>query len=60
VENPLGSLKRPMSYEDCARKFRDCARELDSDRIEKMIEMIAQLERQPDIAELAGLLRWNE
>ena len=25
VETPLGSLDRPMSFDDCAAKFQDCA-----------------------------------
>lgn len=56
VENPLGSLERPMSFEDCARKFRDCAQSLDAGRIDRIIQMIGQLERLEDIRELIRLL----
>jgi 2-methylcitrate dehydratase PrpD len=56
VENPLGSLERPMSFEDCARKFTDCARALESGRIEKIIELVARLERLDDIREIIRLL----
>ncbi len=56
VENPLGSLERPMSFEDCAAKFRDCAKGLDSDRVEKIIELVGQLERLDNIQELIRLL----
>jgi 2-methylcitrate dehydratase PrpD len=56
VENPLGSLERPMSFEDCARKFRDCAKSLDDRRIEKIIELVGQLERLEDVQEIIRLL----
>jgi 2-methylcitrate dehydratase PrpD len=56
VENPLGSLERPMSFDDCARKFSDCAKSLDSKRVEKIIELIGQLERLDDIREIIHLL----
>jgi len=56
VEHPLGSLERPMSFEDCARKFADCAKGLDSRRIEKIIERVGRLERLDDIREMIGLL----
>jgi 2-methylcitrate dehydratase PrpD len=56
VENPLGSLERPMSFDDCAKKFADCAKNLHEGKIEKIIEMVAQLEKLNDIQELIGLL----
>jgi 2-methylcitrate dehydratase PrpD len=56
VENPLGSLERPMSFEDCARKFADCANILGAQRIEKVIEIVGQLERLEDIRELIRLI----
>ena len=56
VENPLGSLERPMSFEDCARKFRDCAKSLDAGRIERIIQLVGQLERLDDIREIIRLL----
>jgi 2-methylcitrate dehydratase PrpD len=56
VENPLGSLERPMSFEDCARKFRDCANDLGAGRIERAIESVRQLERLDDIREIIRLL----
>ncbi len=57
VENPLGSLERPMSFDDCARKFRDCAKSLDAGRIERIVHRIGRLERLRDIRELIRLLR---
>jgi 2-methylcitrate dehydratase PrpD len=56
VENPLGSLERPMSFEDCARKFIDCAKNLDAERIERIIELIRQLERLESIQGIIHLL----
>jgi len=56
VENPLGSLERPMSFEDCAGKFTDCAKSLDPKRVGKIIQLVGQLERLEDIREIIGLL----
>jgi 2-methylcitrate dehydratase PrpD len=56
VENPLGSLERPMSFDDCARKFRDCAKSLGAERIERTIQLIGRLERLEDIREIISLL----
>jgi 2-methylcitrate dehydratase PrpD len=56
VENPLGSLERPMSFEDCARKFADCAKSLGSGRIERIVQMVGQLERLENIQEIIRLL----
>ncbi len=56
VQVPLGSLERPMSFDDCANKFRDCAKSLDSGRVEKIIELVGQLEQLEDIREIIRLL----
>ena len=56
VENPLGSLERPMSFEDCARKFSDCAKSLDAGRIERIMQLVGELERLDDIREIIRLL----
>jgi 2-methylcitrate dehydratase PrpD len=56
VENPLGSLERPMSFEDCARKFTDCAKSLEPKRIQRIIQLIGELERLDNIQEIIGLL----
>ncbi len=56
VENPLGSLERPMSFDDCAGKFRDCAVSLDSKKVEQIIELVGQLERLDDIRKIIRLL----
>jgi 2-methylcitrate dehydratase PrpD len=52
VENPLGSMERPMSFDDCARKFADCAKSLDAGRIRTIIQMVGQLERLENIQEI--------
>jgi 2-methylcitrate dehydratase PrpD len=56
VENPLGSLERPMSFEDCARKFADCAKSLEPQRIHRIIQLVGELERLDNIQEIIGLL----
>jgi 2-methylcitrate dehydratase PrpD len=56
VEHPLGSLERPMSFDDCARKFRNCGKDLEPARVEKIIELAAKLERLEDVRELTGIL----
>ena len=56
VHTPLGSLERPMSYEDCANKFRDCAKSLGSGKVERIIEWVGRLEKLNDIREIIRLL----
>jgi 2-methylcitrate dehydratase PrpD len=56
VEHPLGSLDRPMSFEDCVRKFRDCAQSLGTGRIEKIVQLVGDLEQLNDAREIIRLL----
>jgi 2-methylcitrate dehydratase PrpD len=56
VAEPLGSLERPMSFGDCARKFRDCAKNLNDNKNSKVIELINDLEKVADIKKLISLL----
>jgi 2-methylcitrate dehydratase PrpD len=60
VDDPLGSPDRPRSFDDCARKFRDCSsypvNKLSNKRIEGVIELIGQLEHVGDIAEITKAL----
>jgi 2-methylcitrate dehydratase PrpD len=56
VENPLGSLERPMSYNDCARKFIDCAKNLDATKVERIIQLVDRLEQLEDVQEIIYLL----
>jgi 2-methylcitrate dehydratase PrpD len=59
VEHPLGSLERPMTFEDCSRKFRDCAKRLGNEKMDKVIEMVGQLEELSDVGELFPLLSFD-
>jgi len=45
-----------MSFEDCARKFSDCAKGLEAGRIEKIIQLVGRLERLEDVREVLRLL----
>jgi 2-methylcitrate dehydratase PrpD len=60
VEHCLGSVERPMNFEDCSRKFRECAtcavKPLSPDKIEKIIEMISGLEKLDDATDIIRLL----
>jgi 2-methylcitrate dehydratase PrpD len=60
VEHCLGSVERPMTFEDCTKKFRGCAacsiKPLSTDKVEKVIEMISQLEKLDDATEIIRLL----
>jgi len=60
VEHCLGSVERPMTFEDCAVKFRECAacsiKPLSADTVDKVIEMVARLEKLNDATEIIRLL----
>jgi 2-methylcitrate dehydratase PrpD len=56
VENPLGSPERPLSFDDCARKFKDCAKDVRGDQLDSVIERVAQLEKVTDIGTIVSLL----
>ena len=60
VEHCLGSVERPMNFEDCTKKFRECAafaiKPLSKDTIDKTIDMIARLEKLDDATEIIRLL----
>jgi 2-methylcitrate dehydratase PrpD len=60
VDDPLGSPERPMSFDDCEKKFRDCSSypesRLPNKQIEKVIELIGQLEQLKDVGEIMKLL----
>jgi 2-methylcitrate dehydratase PrpD len=59
IENCLGSVARPMSFDDIVRKFRECAacsiKPLPADKVEKVIEMAGALETLPDATEIIRL-----
>ncbi len=60
VEHCLGSVERPMDFEDCTKKFRECAacavKPPDSGTVEKVIEMTAGLDKLDDATEVIRLL----
>ncbi len=56
IEDPLGSLRRPMTFADCAGKFKDCAKRMDKEKNDRVIELIGKLEEVEDVAEIIGLL----
>ncbi len=56
VEHPLGSPERPVSFDDCAKKFRDCARRIGSAQSDRVIELVGRLERLDDIGEIVRQL----
>ena len=56
IEDTLGSIKRPMSFDDCAEKFMDCAKRIDKEKREKIIDFVDGLEELENIVELIELL----
>lgn len=56
VDYPLGSPERPMTFDDCARKFRSCAcypaDRLSDSQIDRAIEIIGRLEQLSDVGEI--------
>ena len=60
VEHCLGSVERPMTFEDCTKKFRECAacsiKPLPADKVDKVIEMVSQLGKLDDATEIIKIL----
>jgi 2-methylcitrate dehydratase PrpD len=60
VEYCLGSVQRPMSFEDVTKKFRECApcsiKPLGKDKTEKVIDMVGRLENLDDATKIIRLL----
>ena len=60
VEYCLGSVERPMSLDDVAKKFRECApsavKPLKKAAVEKVIDMVGRLEELEDAAEVIRLV----
>jgi 2-methylcitrate dehydratase PrpD len=52
VEHCLGSVARPMTFDDGARKFRECAGQLPAATVEEVIDMAARLETMSDAADI--------
>lgn len=60
VEHCLGSVERPMNFEDVTKKFRECAacskKPLPAKTVDLVIEMVGRLEKLNDVAEIIRLL----
>jgi 2-methylcitrate dehydratase PrpD len=60
VEHCLGSVERPMTFDDCAVKFRECApcsiKPPPADTVENVIEKVARLETLDDATEIIKML----
>jgi 2-methylcitrate dehydratase PrpD len=60
VEYCLGTVERPMKFDDCARKFRECSsyskNAMSNETVEKIIESITKLERLDDATEILRML----
>ncbi len=60
VEHCLGSVERPMTFEDCTVKFRECTacsiKPLPADTVERVIDMIARLNELDDATDIIRLL----
>jgi 2-methylcitrate dehydratase PrpD len=57
VETPRGDPRRPLSWDELAAKFRDCAAEvLPAGRVENVIALIERLDELPDVRELTAVL----
>jgi 2-methylcitrate dehydratase PrpD len=60
VEHCLGSVERPMTFEDVKKKFRECTacslKPLPATRVEKVIALVSRLETLSDANEIITLL----
>ncbi len=60
VEHCLGSVERPMTFNDITKKFRECAagsrKPLPKETIDKVIAMVGRLEKLDDAATIIRLL----
>lgn len=60
VNFPSGGPQSPVSYSDCANKFRDCAahsiKPLSGEVIETIIETVSQLEKLEDVSQIIKML----
>jgi len=60
VDDPSGSPANPMTFDDCVKKFFDCAahaaRQIPKDHLDRVVEMVGRLERVDDATEVIGLV----
>jgi 2-methylcitrate dehydratase PrpD len=61
IDHASGGPENPLSFDDCAEKFRQCAqysaKPLNPDEQLKVIEMVRSLEKVTDISEIIDILR---
>jgi 2-methylcitrate dehydratase PrpD len=60
MDNAMGYPPLPVSFDDCVRKFFDCAahaaRQIPKDHLDRVVEMVGRLERVDDATEVIGLV----
>ncbi|MBI1885907.1 MAG: MmgE/PrpD family protein [Chloroflexi bacterium] len=57
VDVPKGDPQRPLTWEELAAKFRDCARRaLPAEAVERIVELVGGLEGVRDVRELASVI----
>jgi len=60
AEHPLGSPQRPLTFDQCAEKFKDCAsyavKKLPDKNLDGVVELVRQLEKVEDVREIIELL----
>ncbi len=60
VEHFLGSVENPMTFDDCAAKFRECApcalHPLPPTTIDRVIDLVRRLDEVDDVAKITRLL----
>jgi 2-methylcitrate dehydratase PrpD len=61
VDTPKGDPQNPMSEDELSMKFKDCARlSLPQIQIEKVLEMVSQLESLGNISELMKAITYTD
>lgn len=60
MDDALGSPQKPLTFDECAVKFRDCAssavKKIADKNVDQVVELISGLEKVPDIREIISLL----
>lgn len=61
IDSPLGSPERPMSFDDCIKKFKDCIlqspKRIPEKRVDRIVEFIGGIEEVIDVGEMMKLFR---
>ncbi|MBN1189603.1 MAG: MmgE/PrpD family protein [Dehalococcoidales bacterium] len=60
VEHCLGSVERPMTFADCAAKFKECSnssiKPLSAEKIDEITDLISNMEKLPDATRIIRML----